>query len=40
MDNLLLVLTWIIGLMFVVAFGLMAWKTHKTTKEIKGNKQL
>ncbi len=40
METLLMFFVWIIGLMLIIAFGLMAWKTHKTGKEINENKQL
>ena len=34
MDTLLMVFVWITGLMLIIAFGLMAWKTWKTSREI------
>lgn len=37
MDTLLMVFVWITGLMLIIAFGLMAWKTWKTSKEIKSS---
>ncbi len=35
MDTILLILTWILGIILMLTFGLMAWSTHKTRKYLK-----
>lgn len=32
METLILVLTWMLGFILIIGFGLMAWRTHKTSK--------
>lgn len=35
MEALLWIFTISLGIMFIIAFGLMAWSTHKTRKYLK-----